>query len=742
MFNHKAMEQTAAAGAFYVLLNGKKTGFTGIRGNSEGLEWEINHARHDLRSEISLTLTNRTGQPVSIGDITLFSYKEDDIEGNLPDRIIYDFRNFLGNCYVVHVTESGGKFDNCPMFMVTDGRRIQLAAQLTFQFNEVHFRSCFQSSGKLESVTCELPSLPYQLQPGASLTTDTVGIYHFEGYDPLDALHYWANDVKAINRPRLPAETWGGLGPGTLIHDREKYTQERKTLEQIGNVGNLPELGLKYYWISIANILGMLPGNWLYPDPGNFPGGLGRILKKIQDAGLVPGFWLNPFAIAENSRDFKKMEPYLIRKQDGTPASRGKWEHTAPDEHGNLPNLYALDPAFPEVFEYIKNVLQTYASWGIRYYMIDFLAQGRYRAGEKASGYALENYIRFLRKLQEYAAPDTHFLAATGASVIHIGAISSSRIGMDYCEGRPLYKHWPSYPADYVIGGSLYSAGAPHRNAVNNMAMWEFADQNFFRCNSNMMTVDKPIPLKEARITTSLYGISSSPVFYGDYLKLVDPERLALIKKTLPRGSSMPLPVDLFTKTDLEQDFVRVFRLEVSKPWGTYYICAVFNLNDRIRTLTLSDRFLRIPAGRTYVMYDFWNEEYLGTANKEFSVDVPGQTALILRLEERKDHPWLLSTDFTVRQGDSEIESMEWDPVRLCLKGIARRAAGEEGNLFFIAPDGFKVVDFNRGFRVMKSAVDMSLIIKKHLKFEEARNPFEIRFERWEGTDPRFQIEK
>ena len=742
MFDHENLVRVISSGKIRILLNGEERFLSGPEGTvtPEGLRWRIEKENKGRFTEFSLTLTNEGPKKMEIGDITLFSYGEDGVHGELSQRIIYDFRNALGDNHVVPVTEFSGNFDDCPMFLVTDGQRTLLAAQLSFHANEFHFRSRFASDGTLEEVRCELASPPCPLPPGKTFTTDALAVYSCGENDPLDLLFAWAEDVRKIHNPDLPSKTWGGFGPGTLIHDPMLST-EQKILDQIENAGNLPRLGVKYFWISIANIEGLLPGNWLYPNEKKFPGGLRNILEKIKAAGLVPGFWLNPFAMAKNSRDYAKMEPYLIRKKDGSPASRGVWHHAEPDENGRLPELFALDPSCPEVFDYIRNVLETYASWGIRYYMIDFLETGRYRKDERSSGYALENYLRFIRKLREYAPKDTHFLSATGGGVAHIGAFSSSRIGMDYCEGRALFKHWPSYPADYVIGGSLGSSGSPRKNAVNNMAMWAFADRTFFRCNSNMMTVDKPIPLNEARITATLYGISSSPVFFGDSFKFVDAERLALIKKVLPRGENFPLPVDLFTKTDLEKDFVRVFRTEIRKAWGTYYLCAVFNLNERVRTLTLSDSFLRIPGKRAYCAYDFWEEEYLGTFENEFTLDVPGNSAKVIRLEEKKEHPWLLSTDFTVRQGDSEIESLRWDEASLTLSGRAYRAPGEEGNLFFLAPDGFKVKDFNRGFRVMKTARDMSLVIKKHLFFSSDTEEFRICFERWEGTDPKYKVD-
>ena len=42
----------------------------------------------------------------------------------------------------------------------------------------------------------------------------------------------------------------------------------------------------------------------------------------------------------------------------------------------------------------------------------------------------------------------------------------------------------------------------------------------------------------------------------------------------------------------------------------------------------------------------------------------------------------------------------------------------------------------------MKSARDMSLIIKRHLTFETDTVDFQIDFERWEGTSQNFRIEQ
>ena len=202
--------------------------------------------------------------------------------------------------------------------------------------------------------------------------------------------------------------------------------------------------------------------------------------------------------------------------------------------------------------------------------MLDFLGAGLYDKDEQKQGFGCQHFLHFMRSLKDFQAPGTHRLIATGACLKMVGAASSSRIGLDYCEGRSLEPHFPSYPANYVINGSFGSSGAPNRNAVNNLAVWVFAHGRFFNCNSNMLTVDKPIPLQEARIATTLFGISPSPVFFGDDLARMAPDRLAMLKMVLPRGKKMPMPIDLFTRTNVDVDFIRIFVSTIEKSWGKW----------------------------------------------------------------------------------------------------------------------------------------------------------------------------
>lgn len=688
---------------------------------------------------VSLSLRNGGSAPVRIGDIVLFTHREDgdgeDTSGRLANRCVFGFADTLAYNYVSRVVSArhGTSHSTMPLGLIYNlpARKTFLAAQLTYERNTVVFNSQFApDDGSLVRLECLIRGDGHVLGGGEDIATDEVALRLGNDGEPYAELCRWADAVHAIYRPELPERGFVGLTGGTMISTKAE-TMSEKIRRQLTVAPSLRQLGLEYFWISIANLKDGLPGNWLAPNDETFPDGVRTILGEITAAGLKPGFWMNPFYLAEGSADFARMRPYLIRGADGQPASRGTWHWGRRREDGTLPPLYALDPACPESLEYVGGVMRQYAEWGISYYMLDFLGSGIYAGEEQRHGFGAEHHRRFLRSLRRFQAPGTHRLVATGASLMLIGAASSSRIGLDYCEGRPLEPQFKSYPANYVINGSFGSSGAPNRNAVNNLAMWAFAHGRFFNCNSNMLTIDKPIPLSEARLAVTLFGISPSPVFLGDDLARMSPERLAMLKMAMPRARTMPRPVDLFTKTDVDDDFVRIFVATVVKPWATWRVVAVFNLNDGFREVELPAEWLGLAPDAGYRMYDFWEETYRGVYQGGRRVQVAGNSAAVFRLEEQRPHPWILSTDLHVLQGEAELDEVSWNPETMTLQGRMTRAAGEQGNLFVIAPDGFRERHFNRGLVVAKSALDDSLVIRKRVHFQQDTEAWSLEFDRW-----------
>ena len=696
------------------------------------LAFELNLTETCDGTFVKFTFSSLNDEKVRVGDINLLRWREQSA-GKKPDRCVFGFCDTLFDQFVQKASDNDGKHKTVPMCLVYDltEKESFFAAQYTFDKNKFEFDMEFDTeSSRLNSLVCKIPDSGYSAGKNETCT-DQLFIRKPDQKKPYNILCSWGDMVKEYYQIKLPEKIVAGFITGLLVSPKAEIStsQIRRQLASPA-VEPLKKLGMNYLWISLDNIKKTLPGNWLYPNEKKFPEGLVEFLREVRDQGINPGFWIGFFQMCEGTEDFEKVKEFLIRKEDGGLSSRGEWSWEASLINGKFPAQYSLDPGKKESADYLQNVFSTYKEWGIRYHMVDFLETGLYEKDDQKTGYDREAYIKFMRKIKDYCHPDTQLLAATGASLSLIGAVQTSRIGLDYGEGRPLEKFYPSYPATYVINGSFGSMGSPNRNAVSNLAMWAFAHGRFFQCNCNMMTVDKPIPLNEARISATLFGISPSPVYFGDDMDQMSPDRLELIKKVLPRCHGMPEPVDLFNRFDGKDNFLRTFVLKIEKSWAVWYVCAVFNLNDSFRKLDWSYESLNLDPSVKYRMYDFWNETYCGVFDGTKTVEIPGNSAAVFRFEQIKDHPWILSTDIHVRQGDAELDQICWDERTRTLSGIAKRTPGEQGNIFIISDDSFVPEHANRGWMVAKSATDMSVIIKKKIKFNSDTEKWSIRFEK------------
>ena len=680
---------------------------------------------------MSLSFSAAKGKKVRVGDIILLDFAEQKSEP-APDRAVYCFQDSLFDQYVKKASDNGGVHQTKPMCLVYDLVRKEsfFAAQQTFDKNLFEFNLAFnESDSVLKSLVCRIPDSGY-VAGEETVSTDQLFLKSPGSERPYDILCSWGDRVRDYYKVKLPEKIVAGFITGLLVSPKAEIStsQIRRQLSS-SQVAPLRALGMDYLWISLDNLKKTLPGNWLYPNDKKFPDGLVKFLREVEEKGVHPGFWIGLFQMCESTEDFEKAKDFLIKTANGELSSRGEWSWEATMINGHFPAQYSLDPGKQESLDYIGNVFSTYADWGIRYHMVDFLETGLYHKDDEKVGYDRESYMKFMRSIKKYCHPETQLLAATGASLSMVGAVQTSRVGLDYGEGRPLEKFYPSYPATYVINGSFGSMGSPNRNAVNNLAMWSFAHGRFFQCNSNMMTVDKPIPLNEAQISTTLFGISPSPVFFGDDMDRMSPDRLALIKKVLPRCPGMPEPVDLFQRFDTENNFIRTLVLKVEKSWATWYVCAIFNLNNSYRTIEFTPEEWNLDPGKKYRMYDFWQETYCGVVDGKRKIEIPANSAVVYRLEEVKEHPWILSTDMHVRQGDAELEDVKWDAETRTLSGIAKRCPGEQGNIFIIAKDSFIPENANRGLMVSKTGIDMSIIIKKAVHFENDTEAWSIKFD-------------
>jgi hypothetical protein len=336
-----------------------------------------------------------------------------------------------------------------------------------------------------------------------------------------------------------------------------------------------------------------------------------------------------------------------------------------------------------------------------------------------------EVYRNALRAIRQTVGCDTYLLASSGPTLHDVGLVDAVRTGNDYGEGRALYPESYFYPATFVVNSPAYWTS--HAWATNNMAAAYFTHRKLYINDSgNVMTVDKPIPMNDAQITATIFGINGGPLMMGDDIDRISEERLGLIKKCLPRTNQVAFPVDLFDSA--APDYPKVFHLKISQPWDEWHIVAVFNYDDEPRKEVVKFARLGIEENGSYTLWEFWNGQYLGLKKDSFVAMLPPRCARLYRLSKQRPHPWLLSTDMHTLQGQVEIADCSWNPKTMTLSGKAFRPKGEMGNIFVIVPQGLRLAN-PAGHWIAKDAREGVLIVRRELRFNGKPVLWRIGFE-------------
>jgi hypothetical protein len=326
--------------------------------------------------------------------------------------------------------------------------------------------------------------------------------------------------------------------------------------------------------------------------------------------------------------------------------------------------------------------------------------------------------------IRQAAGPETYLLASTGPTLHTVGVADGVRTGNDFGEGRAIAKDSYFYPATYVINSaSFWTACGPALR--NQAAAWYTHRKLYLNDSGNVLSVDKPIPLPDARVHATIHGLSGGPSILGDDIDRIDEDRLALIKKTLPRPRNVAFPLDLFDSPC--PDHPKLFHRRIEKPWGRFDVLAVYNLSpDRLRQAVPLER-LGLDPDSEYLVWEFWDERYVGRVKGQLGTDVPPGAVKVYRLVADPQRPVLLGTDMHLLMGEMEVAACEWDPAGRILGGRAVRPAGSTGNLFIHVPAALRVAD-SRGFWVAKDGRDDSLIVRCAVAFPEGTADWRVPF--------------
>lgn len=556
------------------------------------------------------------------------------------------------------------------------------------------------------------------------------------GDDPFALPEQWATRAAERCSPRSWSDPPIGWLGWTWVDAFNSETYEDVVLRNCEAINRrLAGFGVDYVWESIGNLPNGQPGEWLNWNTESFPGGVEFLVSRLSAMGFKLGFWCGPFWISSHLGTLvEELREAMLHEPDGSLyVSQKSWSHgkmslLPPEER---PVFYALDPTHPKALAFLEKTFRTWREWGVRYCMVDFLFAGAGNISDQPNHAAdgrfvggPEGFQRAMRVIREAAGDDTYLLASTGPTLHTVGVCDAVRTGSDFGEGRALFPGTNFYPATYVINAPGSWVG-PLRALINQAGTWFTHRKLYINDSGNVLSVDKPIPLENARTHATIHALSGGPTMIGDDVDRMDNQRLDLIKVTLPRPHEVALPVDLFDCP--LPDYPKVFHRHVSRPWGEYEVVAVYNLGAESLKQRVAFERLGLAEGSDYLVWEFWDGRYVGRIRDGFEAWVPAGGVRVYRIAADPGRPVILGTDMHILMGEVEVSACKWCEKTNTLSGRASRPVGERGNLFLHAPPTVALAN-PRGHWIAKDGGDSSLVIRVALDFPKEISEWAVSF--------------
>jgi hypothetical protein len=662
------------------------------------IRWTVSAHQDGSARILSATARNTGSTPAAVGRYRL----SEQVLTLSPDAVALVVSGWQGPSRVERVR--GAKpLVSKTLTQLTDGHASFQAGFITFERVSTEHEIRWDPAKKAVVVSSYCDFGYYELAPGAEISTETLRLDATA--DPFAALEQWADVVAAHYKPALwPKIPAGWVGWSWVDgFNVERYEDVvRRNARAIRT--RLPGADIEYIWVSMGNIADRRPGDWLNWNYKLFPSGVRTVVRDLGEQNFKFGLWAGAYWLNATLKDD------YARLRDTVLTRNGKPLVVPGPTWGDS---YILDPTHPKVKAHIRNVFETYRSWGVRYYMIDFLnaigdaIPGTFRPGsfhDRSLVPGPQTFREGLKTIREAAGPDTYLLAATGPTLQAVGLVNAARIGTDYGEGRPLDGPGKGFfPGTFVINRAEHWTS--HRAATSAWATNYFNHNRLFLADSgNVLTIDKPVPRPDAEISATIFGLNGGPIMLGDDIDRMDAGRLEMVRQLFPRLSETARPVDLFTSPGAPH----VFRLHVKRDWDEWDLLAVFNYGKD----ALAYKLEADPAKE--MVWDFWNGQTAGPM-----VVAPGSVKL-WRIARRRPHPWIISTDMHIRQGQAEIESCQWDGAKKTLTIRARRPAGSRGSVYVTAPKEMAVAN-PAGLWIAKDGNDGTLLIRVDFEFPDGQ---------------------
>jgi hypothetical protein len=541
-----------------------------------------------------------------------------------------------------------------------------------------------------------LPHVDYgrlPLAPGESETLETFAVGLFD--DARLGLEAYADAVAArydIRLPPMPAVhcTWyvDGASRENVLTGRTAFAAQA-----------LKPFGLGVVQIDDGWQLGHSTNGpkkvFIGHNPdGPYPSGMKPTADAIRRAGFTAGLWLIPFAGSSDDPWFADKSDWFAKKPDGSPYDT-RWGGTC------------FDLTRPDTQAYLRDVIRTLThDWGYRYLKMDGLYTGSsvnlnyicdtFREDEIGQAVLADPKVTqiemmrdSLKLVRETAAPGTFLLGcctpqnmrSAGAAY---GLVDAMRIGPDNGANWSAMLRGPEYGAwNYFLHGRVWYN------------------------DPDPLYVRPSLPLEHAQVICSWVALSGQMNSSSEEYAKLPPDRLDLLKRTMPSITSVPgivsRPVDLFENRipgvwTVGRDFEIPF-----------YIVGLFNWDSADKTFDLplaklglaggADGLVRdgVASSPESIAFDYWSNALIPPFKYRLVHTLPPQSCAVLAVRPVLGRPQLISTSRHITQGLVDTRDVRWDAKTRTLSGITDAVAGDRTELRILTYTGKVAPDLRAG---------------------------------------------
>jgi hypothetical protein len=202
------------------------------------------------------------------------------------------------------------------------------------------------------------------------------------------------------------------------------------------------------------------------------------------------------------------------------------------------------------------------------------------------------------------------------------------------------------------------------------------------------------LPLNQARLISAWVTISGQLSVSSEAFASLPPERVDLLKRTMPSHGLPARPADLF-----ERDMPRVWT--VNGP-DSRVVIGLFNWEKEDREIDYPVERLGLKPGVEYAAFEYWTNKLIERVRDRLRYKLPASSSAVIAIRPVVNHPQVIGTSRHITQGLIDLSNEQWQNGEL--SGVSKVVAGDPYELRIVAgdwiPDGIALKDNSSVVRV------------------------------------------